>query len=821
MAAARNNVCNHTDRILELLRSEDVRETAGSFWGAAERDDLLQGLEKAISDIAPLLLDVEIKARHNERWLENGFRLFDAEILLEKVSSEALKKRSSSSSSGGGGATGNHMYKTPLCTFFSTTRSPSASTGKPSYDRLVRYTEQIKDSVNRLTNKFGLENRSEKEIKFPNGVEETWSFIVGGGEGGFQRRWDIIDDVDTKENIINMLLTNDDDDDDDAAAILPVLGTEESETRWLARDVFNDERVQSHFHIRIWVRLSSAMSPNNTNATQLLNEILVEHLLPHHPNIHQSDLDELLLVLSSSAPFLIVFDDVNPQNFPFLKAILGNFRGKGSKIILSTSYPEVASIGGNIKPCHCLPSPCPFLSEDRLWRLFQNAAFGGVTKHEHISSSFIDIGKEIVNKCHGISDIVIPAIGSMLYFDNSEKEWRDFCFDEIEKSCKHNSSDYDKALSCLKLCYDHLPSRLKHCFAYCSLFPKDHEIDVQTIIKLWMAQSFVIKEEPGKSAEDVGYEYVLNLLRRSFFQEPTINVTERVVKFKIHHLMHDLATLVAEGRCFSFTPNANKPSSPFHVSFGSSNFSEGDVLDFAERSMRSVLLQNHSREKSGVRRGNNTNILFDKIIKKYVNLRSLDMCGFGIKIVPNSIGDLEILKYLDLSENGDIMQLPNSITKLVNLQTLRLSSCVKLRELPRGIQKLVSLRHLEIDGCLSLTSLPQGFGQLTNLQTLSHITLGEESSTHNAQLIEVKKLRNLCGKFQIKNLKHEKSVDTYFNAVPGGVRSLSLEWDSHDVKTEPMPLDGDKEFSLHLLELAINGYKSAEMRILPISVVTG
>ncbi|XP_062115386.1 putative disease resistance protein RGA3 [Humulus lupulus] len=369
----------------------------------------------------------------------------------------------------------------------------------------------------------------------------------------------------------------------------------------------------------------------------------------------------------------------------------------------------------------------------------------------------------------------------MLYFDNSEKEWRDFCYDEIEKSFKHNSSDYDKALSCLKLCYDHLPSRLKHCFAYCSLFPKYHEIDVQTIIKLWMAQGFVINEETGKSAEDVGYEYVLNLLRRSFFQEPTIDVTEHVVKFKIHHLMHDLAALVAEGLCLSFNPNANKPSRPFHVSFGSSNFSESDVLGFTWSRMRSVLLQNHSRGKSGVRRDNNTNTLFDKIIKMYdYNLRALDMCGFGIKIVPNSIGDLDLLKYLDLSENEDIIRLPNSITKLVNLQTLRLSSCFNLKQLPRDIRKLVSLRHLEIDGCHSLTSLPQGIGQLTNLQTLSLIVLGKDSSKNEAQLSKLKNLSNLSGKFQIKILIHENFEPGYLNAVPSGIRTLSLEWDGDD-----------------------------------------
>ena len=95
-----------------------------------------------------------------------------------------------------------------------------------------------------------------------------------------------------------------------------------------------------------------------------------------------------------------------------------------------------------------------------------------------------------------------------------------------------------------------------------------------------------------------------------------------------------------------------------------------------------------------------------------------------MKMLPNTIGTLMHLKYLDMSFN-DIEVLPSCITKLVNLQTLKLSLCIMLRELPVDIQKLDSLKHLDLDDCENLTHMPRGLGQLTSLQTLNLFVLSK------------------------------------------------------------------------------------------------
>ncbi|XP_059439418.1 disease resistance protein RGA2-like [Corylus avellana] len=173
----------------------------------------------------------------------------------------------------------------------------------------------------------------------------------------------------------------------------------------------------------------------------------------------------------------------------------------------------------------------------------------------------------------------------------------------------------------------------------------------------------------------------------------------------------------------------------------------------------------------------------DAIFSSFKLLRVLDMHLKNLDFVPSSIGKLKHLKYLDLSENGNIKKLPNSITKLQNLQTLKLSNCWNLEKFPRGIERLVNLRHLEIDGCRALTYMPRGLGQLTNLQTLSRFVVHTGSlSKHSGELKELNKLNKLAGELVIRDLRHEKDVASEYKAAnlkeKQHLHSLHLWWNT-------------------------------------------
>ncbi|XP_016723848.1 disease resistance protein RGA2 [Gossypium hirsutum] len=206
---------------------------------------------------------------------------------------------------------------------------------------------------------------------------------------------------------------------------------------------------------------------------------------------------------------------------------------KGSRIIVITRSWRVAKITSK-----CQPYVLKGLSDDDAWSLLKEIAFEQ-RYADSTNSAFVEIRKQISKRCSGVP-LVIRTIASTLSFKETENEWRSFKDNELARIYQNEGT----IITTLKLSYDHLPSHLKHCFAYCRLYSKDHEIHVQTLVQFWVAQGFIKQLNRNQSLDEIGLGYFKDLVERSFFQEVEEDENWGMT-YKMHDLMHDLAESVA------------------------------------------------------------------------------------------------------------------------------------------------------------------------------------------------------------------------------------------------------------------------------------
>ncbi|GKV12639.1 hypothetical protein SLEP1_g23761 [Rubroshorea leprosula] len=154
-----------------------------------------------------------------------------------------------------------------------------------------------------------------------------------------------------------------------------------------------------------------------------------------------------------------------------------------------------------------------------------------------------------------------------------------------------------------------------------------------------------------------------------------------------------------------------------------------------------------------------SNDVLQELLAKFRCLRVLCLSGYCIDEIPYSIGDLKHLRYLNLS-HSTIKQLPESVGNLFNLQTLLLRGCRKLTELPQ-------------------VEMPLQIANLKNLQALSKFCVGKDSRFGNIR--ELKDLLHLKGELSITGLENVVNVRDARDANlmhKHGIDGLCLKWSS-------------------------------------------
>ncbi|XP_057448409.1 putative disease resistance protein RGA3 [Lotus japonicus] len=502
-------------------------------------------------------------------------------------------------------------------------------------------------------------------------------------------------------------------------AVYPILGLGGLGKTTLAQLIFNHERVVHHFEQRIWVCVSEDFS------LKRMTKAIIESASGHAcEDLDLEPLQRKLMDLLQRKRYLLVFDDVwddEQENWQRLKSVLTG-GGKGASILITTRLSKVAAIMGTMAP-HKLS----MLSHDDCWELFKQRAFG---PNEVERTELVCIGKEIAKKCGGVPLAAI-ALGSLLRFKREEKEWI-----YVKESKLWSLQGENSVMPALRLGYLNLPVKLRQCFAFCALFPKDELISKQFLIELWMANGLISSNEI-MDAEDIGDELWNELYWRSFFQDIETDRFGKVAHFKMHDLVHDLAQSVTEEVYCSVVNNVitNVRGRIHHLSIYGNSIQLHQFKSLKTCIMGKCYDAGH---------------LLHQVLKCY-QLRVLE-CR-GLESLSSSIGHLKYLRYLNLS-GGCFRTLPESLCRLWNLQILKLDYCNRLQKLPNNLVHLKALQHLSLRFCFSLLSLPPHMGKLTCLRTLRMYLVGDEKGFHLSELGPL----NLKGELHIKHLERVKNA---------------------------------------------------------------
>ena len=580
--------------------------------------------------------------------------------------------------------------------------------------------------------------------------------VVESRPGHAERTHSIVGREAFKEGIVGRLLDSKVAQD---VTVIPIFGIAGMGKTTLAQLLFHDDRIMKRFEPRMWVYISDEFC-----LKVILERILESTTNKKRENLEMNKLMEKFQEEILAKRCLIVLEDVlklDLEEWVDFTNLL-SVAARGSSVLVTTPIEDVAkAIAERTDLDHYTLKS---LNQEDSWALFKEIAF---EKEKEEDLELVEIGKETVEKCEGVP-LAIKTVGSLLYSKNPTS-----LKIELSEKCRNKNSTH----AALELCYDHLPANLKLCFAYCALFPKDYEIDVQELINLWMAQGFIPLSDQNQPLEDVGYKYFMSLVHRSFFYAIEKDELGIIRRCRMHDLPRNLFANSVAG--VQFGEDIDKSILHLSFSFHSDFMHHISTPLLKGNRLRTFLLPSASllsyKEKMG-------DSICHKIISCFKLLRVLDLHALGIKTLPTSICKLKHLRYLDLSQNS-IQMLPHYVTRLQNLQILKLSDCHRLKELPKGIKNLINLRHLEIDGCWSLTHMPLGIGELTSLQTLPRFVLSKKCqsvSSRGGGLSELNKLNELKKNLEILNLEHLSDAvlnkETANMGEKKNLQELRLRW---------------------------------------------
>ncbi|KAB2077019.1 hypothetical protein ES319_A06G075700v1 [Gossypium barbadense] len=327
--------------------------------------------------------------------------------------------------------------------------------------------------------------------------------------------------------------------------------------------------------------------------------------------------------------------------------------GKGCKIILTTRRWTVC------KSMECqVTIQIDVLDDDEAWALFKMNA----NLDENVSRNIIEEAEKIVKECNGLP-VAIVTLGRK----------------------KKN------AYMCIKMSYEYLKKEVtKRCFLLCALYPEDHSIDVEDLVRYALALELYGKVD---SVEEVRVQ----VLEAIDYLKDSCLLLKDTWYIKLHDLVRDVALWIA-----------SREESGFMIK------SRLELLNESFEPCRAISLLNIEEKK-----------LLGRLIPSNLEILLLKNCDVQVSLLPENLESFEVLDDIDKFLECLIdKSLRLSNLKLLYLHNLSNLSCIG--ELPTqhgdGLNGLTSLQLRDCKNLECLVDITTGNGPtfaFTNLKRLS------------------------------------------------------------------------------------------------------
>ncbi|CAL5017354.1 unnamed protein product [Urochloa decumbens] len=536
--------------------------------------------------------------------------------------------------------------------------------------------------------------------------------------------------------------------------ILPIFGIGGIGKTTFARLIYND--ISFKYYSQVWVYVSPRF-----DLCKIGNSI-ISQLSGKENQANELRLVKIRLAkLLSGKKVLIVLDDLWEKNtirLVELKEMLDPGDSIKTIVLVTTRSEDIAK-----KMCiNIEPHKIEALTDEMCWDIIkQKSDF----QDRHDKEKLACIGKDIARKCGGVA-LAAQTLGSVLQSMAEYDQWMGVRDNDIwSETMSKDASSPNHVLASLKLSYVSMDDCLKSCFTYCAIFPKGHKIVKHELIYQWISLDF-IKQPLLSSTLQLCENYIQRLMGLTFLQHSMPPTTYRAygeheTVLMMHDLVHDLAVSLLGDQILDQSKQVNIRGSSCHYA----------LLTDCSKPLESCTA--YPARLSALRFMDcQVTELYGVAFEPAESLRVLDLSECSIQKLPDSVGRLKQLRYLNAPRIWHGM-VPKCITKLSNLRYLSLRRSCSVIALPESIGEMEDLVHLDLSGCIGIEELPESFGNLTSLE---HVDF-----TNCRNITGVSQCLARLTKLKYLNLSHCKNIGDLPRALGGltELRYLNLSYSSY------------------------------------------